>query len=183
MKTLVLGDSWASAIEADTGRDAGWPEIMGIPSDMRQAVAGSTAAEWAADKDGRLTRAINTEADAVIISLMGNDGRHAMSDGVLTIAEMVGMVRSMRRVVDTLQRSLTVVLLYADPYSGRDDTAAMGVSFLNSAIRWACRDLPVTFVDTGDWLTQEHFDGKDFHPTRAGHEVIAAHIAEILPGV
>lgn len=78
---LVIGDSWASAYEADTKQDAGWPEIMGIPVDLRQGISGSTAIEWAANEDGRFGWAIGTEARIVIISLLGNDARAAVSDG------------------------------------------------------------------------------------------------------
>ena len=74
MSLLVIGDSWASAHEADTDNpNAGWPEILGIPSERRQAVAGSTAAQWAADFDGRLSRAIQTPSQAVFVSIGGND--------------------------------------------------------------------------------------------------------------
>ena len=41
-RVLVVGDSWASAHEQDTGnQNAGWPEFLGIPGGMRQAKAGA----------------------------------------------------------------------------------------------------------------------------------------------
>jgi len=180
VRTLVIGDSWASAVEADTGNDAGWPEIMGVPRELRLGVSGSTAAQWAADHEGWLTRAQQVEADAVIVSLMGNDGRHAMSDGRVTISEIAGMVRSTRAVVESVQRRLTIVLLYADPFGAEHEQSAMGVAALNMAIRWAGRGMPVVYAPTGDWLTGEHFDGRDIHPTRAGHEVIAHRMRELI---
>ena len=66
MSILVIGDSWSAAREADTVLDRGWPEIMGIPAELRQGVSGSTAAEWAANTDGMLTRAMQTKADTLI---------------------------------------------------------------------------------------------------------------------
>jgi len=178
MKTLVIGDSWASAVEADTGRDAGWPEIMG--AELRQGVSGSTAAQWASDFDGRLSLARDTDSDAVVISLLGNDARHAVSDGQVTADEIAAGLRDMRAVVEAVLRPLTIVLLYADPFCGTQAQARVGVPLLNGAIRWACNGLPVVFADTGAWLTREHFDGRDIHPTRAGHEVIAAQMLDII---
>jgi hypothetical protein len=180
MKTLVIGDSWASAVEADTCRDAGWPEIMGIERGLRQGIAGSTAAQWAADARGALARATDTVADTVIVSLLGNDARSAVSDGKVTADEIAAGLRDMRAVVEAVLRPLTIVLLYADPFCGTQAQARVGVPLLNGAIRWACNGLPVVFADTGAWLTQEHFDRRDIHPTRAGHEVIAAQMLDII---
>ncbi len=71
--TLVIGDSWASAYEADTGnKNAGWPDFMEIEPNLRQGISGSTANQWASDHNGSLSRAIATPSNTVIISLMGN---------------------------------------------------------------------------------------------------------------
>jgi len=180
MRTLVIGDSWASAIEADTRRDAGWPEIMDIETGLRQGIAGSTAAQWAADASGVLVRATDTVADAVIVSLLGNDARAAVSDGNVTADEIAAGLRDMRAVVDAVLRPLTIVLLYADPFCGAQAQARVAVPLLNGAIRWACNGLSVVYADTGAWLTWEHFDGRDIHPTRAGHAVIAARMRELI---
>jgi lysophospholipase L1-like esterase len=179
MKTLVIGDSWASAIEADTGLDGGWPLMMGLAPEMRLGVSGSTAAQWAADKNGWLTMARQTEADAVMVSLLGNDARHAVSDGRVTADEIAAGLRDMRAVVEAVQRPLTIVLLYADPFCGDQAQARVGVPLLNGAIRWACNGLQVVFADTGAWLTRAHFDGRDIHPTRAGHTVIAEKMRDL----
>ena len=175
---LVIGDSWASAREEDTGRDAGWPALMGL--EFRQGIAGSTAAQWAGDHKGILTRAKQTESDAVIVSLLGNDARVAVSDGNVTAEEIAAGLRDMRAVVESVQRPLTIVLLYADPFCGNNAQARVGVPLLNGAIRWACNGLPVVFADTGAWLTPDHFDGHGIHPTRAGHAVIADRMRELI---
>ena len=180
---LVVGDSWASAHEADTGNvDAGWPEIMGVPENLRQAVAGSTAEQWAQNFDGRLDKARETKTSKAFVSLMGNDARRAISDGKITADEMARALTSMREVILAVEwnRDKTFVLLYTDPYSGKDPKAAMGVQMLNGAIRAACHGLDVEFYDTSRVLKPEHFDGKDIHPTRAGHEVLAADIKGIV---
>lgn len=179
MRTLVIGDSWASAREADTGRDAGWPEMMGVPAELRQGVSGSTAAQWEADYDGWLTRARQTEAGVVIVSLLGNDARAAVSDGRVTADEVATGLRDMRAVVKAVQRPLTIVLLYADPFCGAQAQSRVAIPLLNGAIRWACNGLPTVYADTGTWLTREHFDGRDIHPTQAGHAVIADRMRDL----
>jgi hypothetical protein len=80
---LVVGDSWAAGHEAESQEDRGWPEIMGIPQSHRQGICGSTAAQWAHNMDGRLTRARDTKADVAIVSLLGNDFIAALGDGNL----------------------------------------------------------------------------------------------------
>ena len=180
MNAHVIGDSWASAREADTGLDAGWPAMMGIQPELRQGISGSTAAEWHGDKDGRLTRAIQTQADVVIVSLLGNDARAAMADGQVTAEEIAAALLHMRTAVSAVQRKLTIVLLYADPFCGQNPQARIAVPILNGAIRAACFGMSVVFADTGSWLTSEHFDGRDIHPTQAGHAVIAERMAELI---
>ena len=175
MKILSIGDSWLKVV---AGGGTPWPDIIGADN---QGISGSTAAEWAADRDGRLTKAKNTEADVVIISLMGNDARHAVADGVVTTNEIVAALRNMRTVIETVLRPLTIVLLYADPFCGDNAQARMGVPLLNGAIKFAC-DMPVVFLDTSKFLGREHFDGTDIHPNRAGHEMIAIKAQEIIGG-
>jgi hypothetical protein len=157
----------------------GWPLMLGISDDMRQAVAGSTAAQWAADFDGRLTRAAQTPADAVILSLLGNDAFAALADGTVTPEEISAGVSALRRTVETVRKARTIVLLYADPFGGRDIRSAIVCPLLNAAI---VSTLPpgVETFDTRSVLRPEHFDGSDIHPNRAGHEAIATGLREML---
>lgn len=176
---LVVGDSWSSAVVAGEGDRAGWPLNLGIADEMRQAVAGSTAAQGAANFDGRLTRAAQTPANMVILSLLGNDAFAALSDGTVTPEEVSAGVAALRRVVETVRKARTIVLLYTDPFCGRDLRAAIACPLLNAAI---CGALPVgveTFA-TRRVLLPEHFDGHDIHPNRAGHEAIAAGLRDLL---
>ena len=173
-KILVIGDSWA---------DKGWPEIMGIPESLRQGVSGSSAAQWAADYRGYLTRAKQTEADTVIVSLGGNDLRAAATDGRASLAEVNNGLRAMRTVLEAVQRLLTIVILYTDPYCGRNAQARIGVPALNGLIRWAGAALPIFYADLGEWLTAEHFDGVDFHPTGAGYVVIAERMQKLVGSI
>lgn len=176
---LVVGDSWSSAVVAGEGDRMGWPLMLGIADDMRQAVAGSTAAQWASDFDGRLTRAAQTQADVVILSLLGNDAFAALSDGTVTPEEVSVGVSALRRVVKTVRKARTIVLLYADPYSGRDLRSAIACPLLNAAICGALPDGVDTF-DSRTVLRPAHFDGRDIHPNRAGHDAIAAGLREML---
>jgi len=84
MEVLVIGDSWASAREADTGIDAGWPHLLSVAASHRQGISGATAMQWAADHEGWLSRARHTPADAVIVSLLGNDARLALEDPAIS---------------------------------------------------------------------------------------------------
>jgi lysophospholipase L1-like esterase len=170
---LVIGDSWSSAVVAGEGDRAGWPLILGIPDDMRQAVSGSTAAQWAADFEGRLTKAAQTQADAVILSLLGNDAFAALADGVATPQEIIAGVKALRHVIETVRKPRTIVLLYADPFCGSDIRKALACSLLNVAIETATPE-GVEILDLRTVLGPQHFGGTDIHPTRAGHEAIAA---------
>jgi lysophospholipase L1-like esterase len=179
-RVLVVGDSWSSAVVAGEGDRAGWPLILGIPDDMRQAVSGSTAAQWSADFDGRLTKATQTPADVVIISLLGNDAFAALADGVATPQEIIAGVKALQHVIETVRKPRTIVLLYADPFCGSDIRKAIACSLLNVAIGTAVPD-GVEALDLRTVLGSQHFDGVDIHPTRAGHEAIAAAV-EVLMG-
>lgn len=178
MSLLVIGDSWASAYEADTDNQyAGWPEILGIPSERRQAVPGSTAAQWAADFDGRLTRAIATPAEAVFVSIGGNDVGNLRG-----FADASRAIFNIRKVVGSFSGRPTLVMLYANPFPGNAEVEA-AVGMLNGAIRYACKGLKVTFFHSGNFLLPEHFlqrHDHDIHPTRAGWALVADAIADFL---
>jgi hypothetical protein len=175
---LVIGDSWASANEADTDNQyAGWPLILGVDPYRRQAVAGSTAAQWAADFDGRLVRAMATECDAVFISVGGND-----------VGELRGFADASRaifiytKVVGSFAERLVVVMLYANPFPGNPD-AEIAVGMLNDAIHYACRGMKVLFFHSNKLLRPEHFlqrHQRDIHPTRAGWALVAEAIGKML---
>lgn len=182
MKILAVGDSWASAVEGDTGLDRGWPEILELPEDCRQGISGSTAYEWAQNKDERLTKALESKADVIVLSLMGNDFRHAYDDGKVTSEEVSLALTSMSSVVRMLsRRSRVFTLLYADPFDGKNKIYKYGLPMLNAGIR-AASFMRADCIDLGSILSPEHFDGKDIHPTRAGHEVIAQYLGNYLMG-
>ena len=178
---LIIGDSYASAYEGDTGIErGGWPVMMNIPVSHRHGISGSTADEWNSNVGGRLEAAKTTAANIVIISLMGNDARAAISDGQVTPDEISNALSDMRKVVKVMLRPLTIVLLYPDPFSGKNLQSRVAVPLLNGAIKSACAEIPVVFADTGLWLKPEHFGGIDIHPNIAGHKVIAEEMLKII---
>lgn len=178
MSLLVIGDSWASAHEADTENQyAGWPEILAVDPTRRQAVAGSTAAQWVADFEGRLTWALDTEADAVFISVGGNDVGELRG-----FADISRAIFNIRKVVGSFAGRLVVVMLYANPFPGNPDSET-AVGMLNDAIRYACRGLGALFFQSGKVLLPEHFlqrHDRDIHPTRAGWALVAEAVGKML---
>lgn len=183
-KILVIGDSWSSAVVAGNPASGGWPEMIGIPAEMRQAVAGSTAAQWAADFEGRLTKAINTPSDIVILSLLGNDLRAALADGTLTLFELNMAIGSFRHVLHRIveDRRRVLVMLYADP-SGGDRRMAVAVALLNQTIRASVIgvDFRIHTLPLGFALGNVDFRrGDGLHANQAGHEHIASFIKEEL---
>ena len=99
--TLVIGDSWASALESDTGLHRGWPFFAGVPEHLRQGISGSTAVQWALNDDDRMSTAIDASrnVNCVVISLFGNDVRHYADDGKITLYEVLDSIKAMRQVV------------------------------------------------------------------------------------
>lgn len=176
MKTISMGDSWGKIV---AGGGTPWPDLLGLDN---RNVSGSTAQEWANNKENWLVEAQMAGADTVIVSLMGNDARHALEDGVVTPDEISTALRSMRAVVKAMLPARVIVLLYADPYEGRQQLSRIAIPLLNSAIECACWGLPVEFLHTQYHLGDTAWDGKDIHPTQAGHEAIAFVVGNMLKG-
>ena len=177
---LVIGDSWSSAVVAGVGDRCGWPQMLGIPEANVQAVAGSTAAQWAEDFDGRLSVALATEAQCLVFSLLGNDMRQALADGSLTLDEAAAGIRALRRVAKAAGKRRTVALLYADPTVGADPRMSMAVMALNLVIAGTLEPLGIEFLDCWELLGPGHFAPPDIHPTREGHRLIAAALSATL---
>jgi lysophospholipase L1-like esterase len=185
-KILIIGDSWASAYVAtetgDIDRD-GWPKLLGIPDEMRQGIAGSTAAQWAADFGGNLTRAIQTEADVVIISLLGNDAFAVINSGQTSLpavfGEIAAGVDNFRKVVESVRKPRTIVIQYTDPFSGNNPMSAVACPLLDAFIKGEVPD-GVEVFDTRTVLKPEHFNGHDIHPNMAGHQAIADKLRQLL---
>jgi len=174
----AIGDSWTCR-EEDTGLDRGW-QAMALLPEHRHGVSGTTAKRWAHD-DGRvLSSALATmrSGDKVIVSLLGNDLRHAMADG-LTLSEIGRAALDLHRVVRRIKshRCRPILLLYADPHRGRNATTTAGVALMRLILRTLARLSGCGILDTAAILRDEHFlPGPGIHPTEAGHRAIANHI-------
>ncbi len=169
MKVLIIGDSWGAGHNADTNLDDGW---VGFEC-VNLAVDGSTAAMWVKDREGWLTNAVkeSSDADVVIVSLLGNDAFSAFGDGIITPEELAAGHACLRKVVEAFAGKRVIVMLYTAPLMP-DVRITFALAFLNGAIRMAVYGLPVEFADTQDWLTPDKVAGMPPHPTTAGWAVI-----------
>ena len=177
----TAGDSWSSAHASDTDDQfSGWPVVLGVPAENRFAIPGSTAAEWAADEGGRLTRFLDCPARIAILSLGGNDvhrGQEFMAlPGVLE--NVTAVLRSVRPRCER-----TILLLYANPFPGSWFYKG-GVWALNKALTdAACEAGGVEIFHCQQYLEPSHFlqrDQNDIHPTMLGWEAVAAALRKRL---
>jgi lysophospholipase L1-like esterase len=180
-----LGDSW-TCIEAG-GENAGWQVYAGLAPAHRHGVPGSTARQWADDDGGILSDALAAmrRGDVVVVSLVGNDIRHAADDGQISFGEIVSSTRALYHVVGRLLDAHVrpVLLVYADPYVGHRPEASAGVLLMGTIIRGVAAMHHVDLFDCQQILVEPvHFDGKDFHPTAAGHRAIAAAVKQEVNG-
>lgn len=174
-RVLFLGDSWmASRVdgEGDTGL---MYDILDIPASMRQAVSGSTAAQWSVDHNHMLSKAMSTRCDAVVLSLGGNDAFAALNnDGKITEDEISAMLTAVSSVVGLLTAKFkeVYVVLYANPYPG-NWRSAFGSMMLNAALISAMPST-VRLIHSSAVLIDADFPGTGIHPNRSGYEKLAA---------
>ena len=176
MKTLIIGDSWGAGHNADNGLDDGWRGF-----DCRNlAVDGSTAQGWASNV-AWLESAVEAakDADAVIVSLLGNDAFAAFADGRIDPSEIQEGHKNLRAVVEKFTGKRIIVMLYAIPRIP-DFRAVIGLCLLNGAIRSACTGLTVEFADTQKWLTPDQVVGMPPHPTTEGWRVIRENMEQLI---
>ncbi len=178
-----LGDSWC-CYEVDTRLIRGWQEFALEPT-ARHGVPGTTAACWNTDKNGLLSTALTyiNKDDNVIISLIGNDLRQAVADGNLENGEIFMAVQSLIGVVDKVKAkdAKVTLLLYADPFNGKDSAAKSGVALMRTLLKGVAFMQHCDTLDTAEILTlPNHFDGYDIHPTEKGHRAIAEYINKTM---
>lgn len=181
---LAVGDSWAAGFTEATGRDDGWPAILGLPFILRQGRDGSTARQWSDDTGGWLDLACHTPCETCVISLMGNDAINAYNRNSLTEAEVRASASAMSNVVARLQTAHGAtnvwVLCYANPKPG-DWKAAIATMGINSAVVWAC-PAGTRFLWTSDALTNSACWNGGIHPTLYGQRVLAEFIKSRTAG-
>jgi lysophospholipase L1-like esterase len=181
MKIVLFGDSYTAGRVAGTSNDGALSEALGVPCDLSLAVSGSTAVEWVLDQ-ARLDAVCNSTADVAVGSLGGNDLFKALQDGVVTFAEKVGIVLALLHVVNTIAKSIphVVIMVYPDPFSGtRADAKEAQWQIANTF-----HQLPflnnVHLLFLSGFLSKDHFDGVDIHPTKEGYAVMASAITDII---
>lgn len=191
-RVLYMGDSWASAVEADTGvKYGGWPKFAGVHRPHNCAVPGSTAEDWYVNKDNWMRTAIDKclsgDIDVAFISLGGNDIRKA-DDGTFKEYEFLKatshMLCCLGSIVHMIHRTgvHTVTGMYANPFPNNPQAKEI-VDMINIGIKNVSR-MCFSFEDALRG-TEGAFDGKDIHPTREGHLAIARswmHVLDLLPG-
>lgn len=175
MSIHAVGDSWTCR-EGDTGLDRGW-QTYALPAECRHGVSGSTAEEWATNHNGMRSRALAacSDGDVVIISLVGNDIRHAAEDGKITVDEIIAATVSLNSVVNKFRAAKcnVVLLKYCDPYSGHNVKAALGIFLMNTLVSGVAVANGCGTLETKGILTEKTDWCGDFHPTESGHRKIA----------
>lgn len=183
---LICGDSYSAAREGDTGLDAGWAAmLLGAQSPFRQGVSGSTALQWNIAETGYLERAVTTQSDVLIISLLGNDAfalEGEVSNPAQLLQDVAKSYGAFESVLARLKRKETYVLLYPDAFNGQNQAYNIGLPMLNGAIKSAVYsvDKSIQCVDLGQILSPSDFNGKDIHPIHSGHLKIAAYFQKLL---
>lgn len=182
---LIVGDSHAEGyLPHSKIRSNAIAETVGAPPELRLAVSGSTAIDWARDLDGRLTRAEARASgcEAVLVSLLGNDLFAASADGNVTVAEIAASLAALYEVLHTLSGlpRRMFVLLYGQPFPQPTPEQARGLALLKEAII-ACANTvalitgnPVEFLDESEILAPSDWPGDDIHPFESGYRKIGA---------
>jgi len=176
MNLLVIGDSYAAGV----GAKKTWLDILEIPEAFRRGIPGSTAAEWKANKGNRLTKAIDIESQAVLISLLGNDALKGKGGDVDDLFE--AGIKNFKFIVKKIQRPWTGVFLYADPYFGRNLFTRKAIPLINHAIKEACAGYKVVYIPLCTILDRSCFS-KDIHPNDRGQRKIAVYLSDLMAKV
>jgi lysophospholipase L1-like esterase len=187
---VLFGDSYTAGRIPHTQTDGAFRAALGVPAYCDLAKSGSTAQQWAADFDDRLSSVVSSSADIAVGSLGGNDAFAALSDGVVTWGEQTSSMISLTLVLSRIAEKKPVLLmLYPNPYMGVPDKlpdAADKVRGLNELISSIADVInlsghnPVMLLDLGTVLRPEHFDGVDIHPTEAGYRAMAEAVMDII---
>lgn len=182
---VLFGDSYAAGRLPHTQTDGAFRAALGLPLFADYARSGSTAQQWAANKDGWLSSLISSTADIAVGSLGGNDAFAALADGVVTDLEKVVALASIFHVLMRLRRRRVILMLYPDPFQGARPDAAAGHRQLVEAISAVAGyansiNGNITLLDLSTVLGREHFDGLDIHPNEAGYQAMGAAVMDLI---
>lgn len=190
-KILIVGDSHAKGFLPHSKIDSDAIGIrLGSPAEMRIAISGSTAEQWASDFNMRLTLAqlAAQDAEATLISLGGNDLFKAAQDGHVEDAEIAALCCHVFHVLEelALPSKRTFVLLYGYPFMTVDAHKLMAVTRLNAFIAGVARTVAalhgvrIETLDERMILIPEDWPGDDIHPFESGYIKIAEEILRRL---
>ena len=186
-KTVVLAeDSWMAGYVDGQGDTGVLADALSVRAECRLAVSGSTAVDWALDKDQMLTRLLECakECQCVVLSLGGNGALRAMkNDGKITPEELCEVASAISAVTEGLKEHFREVflVLYANPYPD-DSAAAVGCALLN-ALLIASAAHETIFIPSYSVLNREAMSGAGIHPSQAGYVKLASLIERIVGGL
>jgi hypothetical protein len=108
---------------------------------------------------------------------LGNDAQA----GVSTSLQVIVGIENFHYVLKECMhgRKKVYVFLYPDPFFGKSNNTKIMIPLVNRAINIGCYGSDVEFVNLKEILDKSCFDGKDIHPTRHGHELIANYMKKI----
>lgn len=186
MKIVLFGDSYTHGRLPHSQTDGALPNELGIESSYCIAKSGTTAQEWAINKDGMLEAVINSDAEIAVGSLGGNDLFAALSDGTVTFLERIAMMGSLYAVLKRISESKkTILMLYPDPFSGTRADAVEAQKQLTIALNLIVSAVNkendnIITLDLSTVLNSSHFDNVDIHPNIEGYKVMAKAITEVV---
>jgi len=181
MKIVLFGDSYTAGRLPGTATDGALAEALCVPNELALAVSGSTAIGWARDQE-RMQAVCNSKADIAVGSLGGNDLFAALQDGVVSFSEKIQIVVSLLNVVNTISQSIprVVLMVYPDPFSGIRADAKEAQRQIEEAFHLLPFPNNVHLLFLSGFLTKDHFDGSDIHPTKEGYSVMANAVTNIV---
>jgi lysophospholipase L1-like esterase len=184
---VLFGDSYTAGREAGTNRDGALRQSLGVPLYNDLAVSGSTAQQWAADFNDRLSAVVSSSAAIAVGSIGGNDLFAAMSDGRITDGEKYAAAASLFYVLMRLRRKRILLMVYPDPFFGSRPDASAAAAGIAEAIKQIVSlaricGVEVSVIDLSPVLSPIHFDGTDIHPNAAGYAVMAEAIIKMVRG-
>ncbi len=183
---VLFGDSYTAGRLPHSQQDGAFREALAVPLYADHSKSGSTAQQWAADFEDRLSAVISSCADVAVGSLGGNDVFAALADGIIQPAERITAAAALFHCLMRLRRKTRIILmLYPDPFAGRRlDATALHRDLVMSISSVAALANSITgnisLLDLSTVLRPEHFDGTDIHPNAAGYQAMAAAVTDLI---
>jgi lysophospholipase L1-like esterase len=202
---LVLGDSLARGTGDETGKGFASDVLESLkkkgPADMANlAVNGAESGDTLKVLDSENVRRLAASADAILLSVGGNDLSHAVPrEAAMAASPLEEIVASRGRYAGNLRQILTrlreanprapiYLLGLYDPFGSEGPQARVGASVIlswNTLIEETALSFPkVSVVPTFDLFygRPDRLAVDRFHPNSKGHQAIADRILQLYPG-